>query len=1116
MKKEIPGYWSHSNEFPRVACRLITFRIDRCIAAYLLIPILAAAPVKAAVVSLDGSFSSPANLTDVVAVATGEGGANLALRRNGTVVPLSGGPAGTTDIPPGLSNVVAIASGWWHSLALRSDGTVVAWGNNFYNQLDVPPDLTNAVAIAAGEKHSIVLRADGTVVLWGTALYPLPAGATNIVGISAHFRQSLVVKADGTVLAWGDDAPPVPEDLSDVAAVAAGRLPCSYSGYSMALKRDGTVVAWGDNCSGQCDVPVGLSNVVAISPMYYSSMALKKDSTIVMWPPPYSPPAGLTNVVQISDGAALVGEGAPFLAQQPVNQTTWSGNPIQLRTIATGSLPLSYQWRLNGHDVLGATEATLVLDNPQPIDAGVYALVVSNAFGVATSTKATVTVLTGVAQLVLADVAAYPGKLIKLQPSVVGSQPVSYQWRFNGANLAGATERDFIIASITPQGSGQYSVVASNRFGTSTATASVWVSPAVSWPGEFYPPTGLTDLVAVASTEPGMQLTFAAIQRNGTVVSWDANRQPVVLPRGLTNLQSIAAGTSHFLGLRQDGTVVAWTPPNVSAPWLTNVPAGLSNVVAISVDADLDTAVKADGTVTAWQNFPGTVPDTSGLSNIVATASNLALKDDGTVVAWGNNASRNPIPAGLSNVVALAADETSGIALQRDGRVTGWGSQIMQNMPLVTNAIAVALGNNGSLGLILNQDGTIPSWTTSPPPGLTNGVSIFAQQFSEKLTALAENIAPFLSVRPRNRTIPAGESVTFRARAIGSPTLRYQWKFSGQDLPGATGTALTLDNVQSKNGGTYAVSVSNALGSASASFKLSIAGAAPLLTSQPQDQTVSRGTTATFAVAAQGSEPFHYQWKFNGTKLTGATSSTIVLKNVQATNGGTYQVTVTNSFGSATSLTATLVVVIPVGDALNTTGLLWNTGGNAPWVGESLVTHDGVDAAQSGHITDNQQSILETSMVGPGSVSFWWKVSSEQFYDVLTFSISGVEQARISGQVDWQQKSFVVPSGPQTLQWIYVKDGGTSVGQDTAWLDQVSYTGGGSPPLLTQSSLQGTTFETLVQSINGEHYVLESRNSLSTGNWSPVMTAIGDGTILVLSDTNAVPVQRFYRVQQTN
>ena len=79
---------------------------------------------------------------------------------------------------------------------------------------------------------------------------------------------------------------------------------------------------------------------------------------------------------------------------------------------------------------------------------------------------------------------------------------------------------------------------------------------------------------------------------------------------------------------------------------------------------------------------------------------------------------------------------------------------------------------------------------------------------------------------------------------------------------------------------------------------------------------------------------------------------------------------VSNGFGSTNSLPATLTVVdgVSLASALDTTGLTWSTGGQAPWEGELATTHDGTDAAQSMTISDNQESWLETTITnGPGS-----------------------------------------------------------------------------------------------------------------------------------------------------
>src|SRR5262249_3317548 len=77
---------------------------------------------------------------------------------------------------------------------------------------------------------------------------------------------------------------------------------------------------------------------------------------------------------------------------------------------------------------------------------------------------------------------------------------------------------------------------------------------------------------------------------------------------------------------------------------------------------------------------------------------------------------------------------------------------------------------------------------------------------------------------------------------------------------------------------------------------------------QPANQTVRVGGTATFSVTAGGTQPLGYQWRFGATSLSGATASSLILSNVQSSDAGTYSVVVSNAFGTATSSNATLTV----------------------------------------------------------------------------------------------------------------------------------------------------------------------------------------------------------------
>ena len=65
---------------------------------------------------------------------------------------------GQTNIPSGLSNVVAISAGRLHSLALTAEGEVVGWGYNAYGQTNIPGGLSNVVAISGGEYHTQIER----------------------------------------------------------------------------------------------------------------------------------------------------------------------------------------------------------------------------------------------------------------------------------------------------------------------------------------------------------------------------------------------------------------------------------------------------------------------------------------------------------------------------------------------------------------------------------------------------------------------------------------------------------------------------------------------------------------------------------------------------------------------------------------------------------------------------------------------------------------------------------------------------------------------------------------------------------------------------------------------
>jgi hypothetical protein len=198
--------------------------------------------------------------------------------------------------------------------------------------------------------------------------------------------------------------------------------------------------------------------------------------------------------------------------------------------------------------------------------------------------------------------------------------------------------------------------------------------------------------------------------------------------------------------------------------------------------------------------------------------------------------------------------------------------------------------------------------------------------------------------------------------------------------------------------------------------------------------------------------PFRYQIRSTGNP--GSFNTGLLPAGLSSTSQGLIQgipqVAGTTSinisaFNPAGSDTATLNLHISpaqqIGNALNITTQTWGSDGDASWFNQSTTTHDGVEALQSGLITDGQFTSIETVVEGPGAISFWWKVSSESDFDELTFSLNGQANLAISGEVDWEQRTVNLPPGLHTLWWIYSKDGSETVGSDTAWLDEVGLSG---------------------------------------------------------------------------
>jgi hypothetical protein len=444
----------------------------------------------------------------------------------------------------------------------------------------------------------------------------------------------------------------------------------------------------------------------------------------------------------------------PTVVVPPLDQTAGIGASADFTVSAAGSRPLMYQWSFDGRPISGASSSDLYLANLQPLEAGTYAVTVTNAFGAVTSSPAMLTV-TGVAQT------------NRLAGTVVGWGYDYFGESTVPASLSGAVA---IAAgeghSLALQSDGTVVAWGDNRLGQSAI------------------PISLRGVIAIAA---GASHSLA-LKSGGTVVACGLNSYgESTVPPNLTGVTAIAAGGYHSLGLKSDGTVVAWGRDYEGQ---STVPAGLRNVSAIAAGTYHSLALKSDGTVVGWgYDFEGQSAVPAGLRGVVAIAAgglhSLALKSDGTVVGWGYNYyGQVTIPPSLTNVIAIAAGGFGvglgghSLALKSDGTVTGWGddSQGQTNVPAsLTGVIAIAAGGWHSLAITAK---------------------------------------PIVQTPPGNQTAELGSTVRFRVCATGYAPLIHQWFFNGTNIisDATTNSCLDLTNIEPTQAGAYIVVVSNAYG----------------------------------------------------------------------------------------------------------------------------------------------------------------------------------------------------------------------------------------------------------------------------------------------------------------
>ena len=568
----------------------------------------------------------------------------------------------------------------------------------------------------------------------------------------------------------------------------------------------------------------------------------------------------------------------PLLVTQAPSQTTPVGATVDFAVNATGSGPLAYQWFYQGAMLPGATNDLLSLNGVQPSQAGAYAVVVTNAFGMVMSSNAQLTIIP-------------PTGGASVPPGMAG------WWAAEDNTIDTLGLNSGISRGAVAYTAGE--VGDAFAFDGRTNYLSVPASPSLDIGATG---TGIT-------IEGWVQPSLAEVSgQGGPIVEWDAS-------------------TTNGLQFWADGRLHANLKDTQGNDHLIESAIGLLDVdnwqhVALTYDKPGGEAfLYLNGLVVAAQNLGSFIPQTtyalnigrSSVPNVNGVRSYGGSMDELAIYNRALDANEiqaiqqagvigkcftPPVfltqPAGQT----VLAGSTVAVAAIADGMPSQKYQWLFQGLPLAGATHSLLVLTNAQL----TQSGTYQL-------AVTNALGV---GFSSN-AVLVVNAPPTITGQPTNLTVRLGSLAVFAASATGTSPLVYQWKFQGTNISGATNSSLTLANVQFNQAGKYSVQVSNSLGSVlSTDARLTVWGFPPVITVQPTNQVVLLGKSASFYVAATGTGPLFYQWFFKATNiLADATNASVTLATTQTAQAGNYSVFITNTYGQTNSTNATLTFLSP-------------------------------------------------------------------------------------------------------------------------------------------------------------------------------------------------------------
>ena len=394
------------------------------------------------------------------------------------------------------------------------------------------------------------------------------------------------------------------------------------------------------------------------------------------------------------------------------------------------------------------------------------------------------------------SVTNHAGTSAAFSVTVAGYPTLAYQWYFNGVPVAGATGSNYTIASVAGTNGGTYAVVAYNFAASVTsAPATLTVTglistPVLTWTNPaamvYGTPLGSNQLNASASVAG----TFTYAPAAGTVLNAGTNTlNAVFAPTDSADYRS-ATGTVSVVVQRAPLVV---TPANASRIY------GQTNPVFSGIITNLqngDNIIVVYATTATNNSPPGAYAIVPSLVDPNGRLNNYVISLNFGTLSVG--------PASLTITANSGNRAYTGSGFAGGLGVTYTG--------LVNGETAAVLGGSLSYGGTAQGAVSVGAYTIIPS-GLTS--ANYSLTFVPG--TLTIGLAPQITVQPVSQSLYLGGTVQFGVTAAGTPPLAYQWVLSQTNLPGATGTNLTVLATILAAAGNYQAVVANAFGSVTSS-----------------------------------------------------------------------------------------------------------------------------------------------------------------------------------------------------------------------------------------------------------------------------------------------------------